>query len=398
VDDDLNGESSGDDDCAFEAGEEIELSIELCNITEEPLTNVFAVLQSLDPDLTVTDNYEDYPDLSPDETGWCLEDFGVAADPGTPDGEHELLLTIFADGGFQEQEGVILPTGCGIACDVESESSPWHMATFEPPWGNNWHVSSSRNHTSGGSYSFKCGDMGSGDYDNELYCVVSSPIINVPRSAELTFWMWTDAQVVRGSEAEAYDGGLVAFDLFEPVYILEPATGYPYQIVEATTGPFEPGTGVFSGTYGWQQVLVLIPDSLAGPQKLKFFFGSDDAGTREGWYIDDIVLSGPTGIEDEEGPPAGFVPLSIVAVPSPFNLSTTLHLVGVGAPGGQIGIYDCAGRLVWSSQVESPEGQSELAVVWNGTGHTGAQLPPGVYFATCSFGSQLATTRLVILE
>ena len=399
VDDDLVGESSGDDDLAFEAGEEIELSIELRNITEEPLTNVFAVLQSLDPDLTVTDNYEDYPDLSPDETGWCLEDFGVEADPSTPDGEHELLLTIFADGGFQEQEGVILPTGCGITCDVESESTAWYMSVYGgAPWGNNWHISSERNHTPDGLYSFKCGDTGSGDYDDMLYCIVSSPIFNVPRDAELTFWMWIDAQMVRGSDAEAYDGGLVAFDLFGPVHILEPTGGYPFEIVEDTTGPFEPGTSVFSGTYGWQQVIVLIPDSLCGPQKLMFFFGSDAAGTREGWYVDDILLSGPTGVEEDEAGPSDFIPLSISAVPSPFDLSTTLLLYGVSATGADIRVFDCVGRLVWTDQISPAESQSELQILWDATDSDGHRLPPGVYFASCSSGGQASTVRLVILE
>ncbi|MBN1434549.1 hypothetical protein JW921_07305 [Candidatus Fermentibacterales bacterium] len=395
VDDDMSGESSGDDDGAFEAGEEIELTLLLWNTGTETLTNVFAVLQSLESGLTVTDNYEDYGDIPPGEIVYPDDDFGVLAQSWVPDGEHDYVLNVFADGGLHEELQFMLPTGCGITCDVEPGFDPWHMGPLASPWGSNWHVSTQRNHTPGGDQSFKCGDTGSGDYDNELYCILASPGFNIPRNAELSFWMWIDAQCVLSDADLALDGGLIRLLNQCDEAVVTPSGGYPYEIVSSTSGPFDPGAGVFSGTSGWQKIVIQLPESCVGPRILGLVFGTDDSGTREGWYIDDLCVVPATGIEEDE-PGPGQVPLSVSASPVPFSEATTFLLTGTGGEGADLMVFDAAGRLVRSMHVKAASpGQGQAQVIWDGSDQSGTRLPPGVYFATCQSAGQHDSVRLV---
>lgn len=383
TDDDMTGESSGNGNMAFQAGETIELTIGLASSGNTTLTDVMAVLQSLSPTLVVTDDYETYPDLDPGQIVECDEDFGVTCSPASPENAtYPMRLTVFAAGGFSEQLEFDLPLGCGIVCNVEGSSpDEWAHSALTESWLDNWHVSNLRNHTPGGTQSFKCGDTGSGDYDNLLYCAESSPWFNVPIGGDLSFWMWIDAQEFLGeASSDALDGGLIRMGQFDNWIQLEPTGGYPYQIV-STMGPFAQGTDVFSGTYGWQLVVVDLPDSLAGPRQLRFVFGSDDAGTREGWYIDDVYVTGGTGVEDPGGS-SPVLPLSLRAFPNPSYDNVTLQVTG-GAPGAEITVFDMSGRIV-TRLVPLPQGGSATAsTTWDWTDCSGVPVPPGVYIARC---------------
>lgn len=383
TDDDMTGESSGNGNMAFQAGETIELSIGLASSGNSPLTSVTAVLQSLSPTLVVTDNYETYPDLLPGQVLSCDDDFGVTCSPAsTENTAYPMRLTVFADGGFSEQLDFVLPLGCGIACNVEGASpDDWTHSALTESWLDNWHVSNLRNHTPGGTHSFKCGDTGSGDYDNLLYCAETSPWFNVPIGGELGFWMWIDAQeYLAEASSDALDGGLIRIGQFDNWTQLEPSGGYPYQIV-STMGPFAQGTGVFSGTCGWQFVVIDLPDSLAGPRQLRFVFGSDDAGTREGWYIDDIHVTGGTGVE-QPGGSSPVPPVVFQAFPNPSYDNVTLQVTG-GAPGTEITVFDMSGRVVTTLAPSVQGGSATASTTWGWTDSSGAPVPSGVYVARC---------------
>ena len=372
-------EIQGNGNHAFEAGEEIVLGLEILNSTEETLSNVFAIIQSLDPTIIITGNYDEFGTIDPGSTAWGLEGFGVYAPPDTPEDEvYPLRLTVFADGGYSEQVDFDLPVGSSFSCDMESGTELWSWNPVLSGWGDNWHVSSTRNHTTAGSYSFKCGDTGSGDYDNLLYSGLSTPLFNIPLEGEMTFWMWIDAHYpMNFSGIPAYDGGLIQYGRCGTWIDLEPTCGYPYEIVSGTTGPFEDGTGVFSGISGWTEYSIVIPDSLAGPCQIRFVFGSDNAGTREGWYVDDIDIWGLTRISD----PGGFQGLSmpgLTAFPNPFSESITFRISGFSEQNVPVEIFDISGRKI--ADLEAVEEGAEKTLLWNGTGIGGATIPAGVYF------------------
>ncbi|MCK5117642.1 MAG: T9SS type A sorting domain-containing protein [Candidatus Aegiribacteria sp.] len=393
TDDDNQGGSSGNGNWAFEVTEEIELGIEMLNAGDESLNNVFAILQSLDTRLVVSEAVQDYGTIPAGQPCWNQNPFLVYASPGTPEDEtYPFRINIFADGGYYEDLYFELPLGVGMAYDVESDTSPWAMSFMETGWLNNWHVSPLRNHTSAGSYSFKCGDTGAGDYDNHLFCSLTSPWFNLPLEGNLSFWIWIDAQIYSTAyQGLAIDGGLVQLGQFDNWLSVEPLSGYPFEIVQPTSGPFEHGTGVFSGSQGWHLVNIDIPVEIKGPQQLRFIFGSDDAGTREGWYVDDIQVTGNTGIEEHHSRP-GYLE-SISVYPNPFSESISISRQIGDESEYSVRVFDLCGRLVYETSFSG----SSNTQVWGATDINGRILPAGIYSMQLETSGSSRNIRLIKL-
>ncbi|OPL19218.1 MAG: hypothetical protein AVO35_11610 [Candidatus Aegiribacteria sp. MLS_C] len=393
VDDDSQGGSAGDGDMAFEAGETIEFGLAVWNGEQDELENAFAVLQSLSPEIDVPVATAEFGTILPGSFTWSGSDYVIAADPGAAEGvTYPMVLSLFADGGYFSQHSFDLPLGEGYCSDFETGGEGWTWSPVEAGWNDQWHVTGQRNHTPGGSASFKCGDEGGGDYADHLYSGLGSPCFNAALGSTLSFWMWIDAQSVR-SAAEALDGGRLQIGQFGRWQDLVPPGGYPYDIVSGTTGPFEPGTGVYSGTEGWQLVTIALPDSLCGPRQLRWVFGSDDEGNREGWYIDDVLV-----VADQvstEGADLPSLPFGISVFPNPCGVLANLRLTGDPMGIAVIEVYDLSGRMVWShtGQLDA-DGTLELG--WDLTSCSGERLPAGIYSALVLAGDRSVKSRLVI--
>ena len=382
----------GNGNMAFESGEETALYLQLSNPESTPLENVFAVLQSLTPEIIVNDNYDDFGNIPVGGSSWGTGGYNLIAPSSTPEDQtYAMQLTVFADGGYSEVVEFSIPVGCGIECDVESGTEEWSWNALETGWLDNWHISSARNHTTSGTQSFKCGDTGSGDYDNHLFSAVTSPLLNIPLGGDISFWVWIDAQIpLDNSGIPALDGGLLQYGRCGTWLDLEPSGGYPYQIIPSSTGPFAEGTGVFSGQSGWSQCVITIPDSLAGPGKVRFVFGSDDTGTREGLYVDDIHIQGTVGIANPEQGESSTPLLS--AYPNPFMENLTFVISGIPAGEVTIEIFDLAGRLIESPRLSTPGEVRTL--IWNGQ-----DIPAGIYLARVRVqGSEDAILHIIKLD
>ncbi|MBN2608945.1 MAG: hypothetical protein JXA64_07495, partial [Candidatus Fermentibacteraceae bacterium] len=118
--------AAGNGNMAFEAGEEIELTLQLRNTESYPLENVFAILQSLSSEITVNDNYNEFGSIAVGGTSWGTGCYNINSQTSTPEGDvYALQLTVFADGGFVNTFSFYLPVGCGMVCDVESAAGQW---------------------------------------------------------------------------------------------------------------------------------------------------------------------------------------------------------------------------------------------------------------------------------
>ena len=380
----------GNGNMAFEAGEGVELGIQLLNQTESTLVNAFAIIQSLDTDIQVTQDRVDFGNIPAGESTWGSNTFGLLSSSGAPEGEvYGFLVSVFADGGYNDQLDLELPLGSGVSTDVESMTEGWTFDLVEPGWANNWHYSSARNHTPSGSQSFKCGDIGGGDYDTNVYAYVSTPLFNTPLTGSMTFWMWIDAHYPSAQDAAlAFDGGLLQYGRCGTWIDMIPTGGYPYEIAAGSSGPFEDGTGVFSGYAGWELWSVIIPDSLAGPGQVRFVFGSDASGTREGWYIDDVNITGSTRIVEE-----GFISVNgpdLRIWPNPFFGSLTFTVSGMEDGPLSMEVYDLSGRLLASPEFEA--GGSERSLLWDGRCSDGSTIPAGIYITRLSGTDPLVRT------
>ncbi len=381
-------QSLGDGNFALEPGETIDLGIQLTNSSSEPLVNAFGILQSLNSELVVIDNYVTYGTIDPGESQYGSADFTVFAPANTPEDEtYDMRLTLMADGGYQQSDEFSLPVGNGVECDVEAGAEDWTWEAVSAGWSNDWHVSSERNCSTGGQYSFKCGHSGSGDYSNHHFGCLLSPYINLPLSGQINFWMWIDAQTQTSSLA--LDGAILQYQRCGNWIDLP--SDYTHQIVSGSTGPFADGTEVFSGTSPWTQYSIALPDSLAGPGQIRFVFGSDDYGSREGWYVDEIFMGVPTSTE-ELGESEVFIDPQLSLSVNPFSSSLTFTYMLPGTENSSLEIFDVAGRLVTSIDVLS--GDTVQTVIWNGINSAGGTVPAGVYIAMIR-GYEQTTVRLI---
>jgi hypothetical protein len=192
--------------------------------------------------------------------------------------------------------------------DFESGAPGWSH-TSPPSWGDQWHISTERAH--GGSHSWKCGDTGSGNYDNLLDAQLSSTLIpDIPDEARLYFWMQIQGEVSSAYPDSAYDGGILEISAdggsFEQVTTI---SGYP-KTFRWRTGSGSPATGPMPGqpcwadNPTWVEEAVDLQPYVGQSVQFHFRFGSDASGRHEGWYVDDVSvvaldlpgISVPTGL------------------------------------------------------------------------------------------------------
>ncbi|MDD3103899.1 MAG: immune inhibitor A, partial [Candidatus Cloacimonetes bacterium] len=202
--------------------------------------------------------------------------------------------------------------------DFESGLQDWHSVQLNQSYINQWHRSSAKNATDGGSYSMKFGGSGSGQYSSSSYGALISPQMSLGTNSTLKFQHWMDAENHDSYPAYAWDGGNVQISVDGGAWVLiEPVGSYPHQIYNNPASPFATGTPVYSGSFGWAEAEFDL-SSYSGQVKFRFVFGSDAYVTGDGWYVDNIRLeSEPTSTTD---------PISVPVVlsmdqnfPNPFN-------------------------------------------------------------------------------
>jgi hypothetical protein len=167
-----------------------------------------------------------------------------------------------------------------------------------------------------GTHSFKCGDAGTGQYVGHQDAKLTSPLIaDLPESAVLSFWSNLDAQRSSLYTDSAYDGGMLEVSADSGPFIqIAPITGYTHTFrwressISAYTGPV-PGAPCLSGTVGWTEYQVDLSVFAGQDIRIRFRFCSDTGVQREGWYLDDLAV---TGVRDVMVVPPTGLTISVV--------------------------------------------------------------------------------------
>ncbi|MDD5088975.1 MAG: hypothetical protein PHI18_09300, partial [bacterium] len=194
--------------------------------------------------------------------------------------------------------------------DFESGAVGWtHSSPAE--WSDQWHVSTERSYSS--SHSYKCGDTGTGAYASLLDARLVSPVLaDLPAEARLLFYFQIEAERSSYYADSAYDGGIIELSVdggaFEQINPLSPAYTQVFRHMSGgstpATGPMR-GLPCYSDTVDvWTLVAVDLADYEGQDVQLRFRFGSDQSANREGWYLDDVSVTGfgtgqlaaPTGL------------------------------------------------------------------------------------------------------
>lgn len=285
--------------------------------------------------------------------------------------------------------------------DIEAGAGNWSHYRVQSSYIDQWHRSSRRNHTSGGSWSWKVGDTGSGNYGQMVDAALQTEAIELDGNpASLTFWHWMRAEDTPQYIGQAYDGGMIEISLNGGAWTqVTPVSGYTHTIRQGLNGPFAAGTPVFSGSFGWIQTEVDL-SNYTGSVRLRFRFGSDNAVQMEGWYIDDVVVMtsnpGPAGAE-----PLAMIPerLALHASPNPFARSAgaTLAFDLPNAAPVRLDMLDVTGRLV-RTLFAGDLAAGRHRITWDGRDGSGRPMASGVYLCLLRAGSEELTRRVLVVD
>jgi subtilisin family serine protease len=197
-----------------------------------------------------------------------------------------------------------LPLMTGLSDQMENGTQGWSHSVVTPGYKDQWHQATSRNHTPGGTTSWKCGSIaGGGLYGNKVDAGLATDPMLLPANSKLQFWHWMAAETETGTTA--WDGAIVEISVnggsFQQI---TPEGGYPYIIVSNIDSPFDPGTPCFSGHHDWEEVTFDL-SAYSGNVSFRFRFGTDGYVIDEGWYIDDLMVA----------PDAPADPVSVMLLP-----------------------------------------------------------------------------------
>jgi len=310
----------------------------------------------------------------------------------------QMQIEVHADGFVAADAFSLLVGAYGFEDDMESGESKWsHGGT-----GDRWHLTSYRTHS--GANAWYCGDEGSRQYNSNMNAWLTTAPFTVVQNCSLRFWRWFATPnygvdgirviVMHGTVEETLDflgtGG--ALPARQTAKDAKNAKGSSRardmnelsSIRIVSQAPFANQSGWAEEKYGlsWLGVGETI--------QVKLAFVSDGDTVDEGFYIDDVQVTGGrppivavAGVEC--GP--GLFP-SFDVWPNPFRLWTKIRY-GVGGELPRLSVYDAAGRMVR----QLPAARS---AVWDGRDQGGSWLPAGAYFIEARTQSERRLVKVLL--
>ncbi len=384
----LHDDVLGDGDGVPEAGEGLDVTIEVVNSGGERARELIVELETEDPYLTVIQPQAELGDVEAGATAQAA--FQLQVDAGCPMPQFPILqLSGNTSDGYEFQRDLLLTVGqVGFFDDLEASSHFW-SARLSSPY---WQFSHRRSHS--GALSWYCGRKDTACYQPNMDCSLTTMSVVVGPGAKLSFWHWYDlatygsdglyVEMNTGSGWEvldflgsggALDSALIGNDWFQDSYDLS---------------HIEPGTFL----------------------QVRFRFCSDaDSVVGEGVYIDDVSITSDilSAGSSESAPSVDMRPASFRLsqnYPNPFNAFTNLMLVIPDGAGHQHGsrpvpvsveIYNISGQRV-KVLLKDKLGVGEYRLVWDGADEQGRQVSSGIYLCHVQAGLFRQTRKMFLLR
>jgi hypothetical protein len=223
--------------------------------------------------------------------------------------------------------GIALPEVTAFQDDVETEADTnanWEhsnisgMMQWGPPYSQDdlWHRSNVRDHTSGSGWSWRYAKESTGTYETPGYAnagiLQTKNTISIGADNTLTFWTWYDGELDFWPDRKLVEASTDGTN-WQPVAWLAKFWP-PFMPPDITQEQYDALYFVPERT--WTKVEVSLADYAGQDIYLRFRFDTMDdiSNNFEGWYIDDISISG-----------AGFQGQA-VAVDENLQFSTTFTL------------------------------------------------------------------------
>ncbi|RLC48827.1 MAG: hypothetical protein DRI23_10075, partial [Candidatus Cloacimonadota bacterium] len=383
--------TSGSDEI-LDPGETGEILISIANVGSGYSYNSVIMLYTVDPNVTLSGS-GNISSINPGEIGIIEQPFIVSIDPSSPiEYFAEINILVQDENGLTHENTFNLPIGF-IAHNFEAGEGGWEHMVLGDEWLDEWHLSSYRNHTEDGMYSMKCGGLDELSYSNFVYAALVMPEVELATNSTVRFHHWME--VGANNNGMTWDGGLIEISIdggeWEQV---TPVGGYPCVMLNMPTSPFAEGTEVFAGNINWEEVEIDLSE-YSGMAQLRFVLGSAGLVTGEGWYIDDIYYTSPTGISDNS-----IIPVATSLngnFPNPFNPSTTITYSLSNETNVNIEIYNMKGQKVRTLKNEE-QTAGDYNVVWNGKDDSSKSTASGVYFYKMQAGTYQQTKKMILMK
>jgi hypothetical protein len=385
----------GDGDGIPEPGETVTLQLSVTNQGSVGVTACSGTLQDgsyCDADPTP----RSFGDIAAGGTA-AAGPFSVAISPTCPALYSAILhLDLAALTAYARGDDFVFNIGDIFTADMEGGAAGWSHYIGGTGFTDQWHVETYRNHTYGGTTSYKCGGTGSADYGNLLYAVLESPVFTLPAGSQLTFWHWIEAEVSQAHPDHCYDGGLVEISIDGGAWqSIAPEGGYPYLVrAGSNPGPFPAETPVYSGSRDWAPATFDLT-GLSGSARIRFAFGTDGATVLEGWYVDDVqLILGPSA--EGVGDASRNVTLQLhPASPNPAAGPATLRLELPRAARVDVRVFDANGRQV-RTLLDGVLAAGSHPLVWDGCDRGGRRAEAGIYWVRARAEGRERSERIVV--
>ncbi len=282
-----------------------------------------------------------------------------------------------AENGSTLEGSFVIHLGA-IMFAFEQDQQGWGTAGLNTGFTNQWHRSNYRNYTNNGSYSMKFGGPGSSTYSSSGYGALISPVQNVSPGSQLRFYHWMQAENHESNASYAWDGGMVQMKLNNGSWTqITPVGNYPYRIYNNTASPFSANTNVYSGSFDWTEAVFDL-GNVSGTAQFRWVFGSDGYVGGEGWYVDDVRITGNSTASED----LVLVPDTMQLFenyPNPFNPSTNIRFSIPSPMHVALEVFNVKGQLV-SRIVDCELDHGNHSISWNGKDSSNRSVASGVYY------------------
>jgi hypothetical protein len=309
-------------------------------------------------------------------------------------------LQMNADGFTGRDTFELLVGEYGFSDDMEHGEAKWtHAGT-----GDLWHLTSYRTHS--GSSAWYCGNEASRLYDNRMDASLMTAPFFVPQGCSLRFWRWFKTPnygvdgirviVMRDGAEDTLDflgtgGALSSFCHSEESDDEESRLrGDAGGIPRYARNDREKAAVALVNQSGWVEEKYDLSWLDVGEQiGLRFAFVSDGDTVDEGFYIDDVSVTGggpPVSVAGVVAGPGLFPALDVW--PNPFRLRAQIRY-GLSGEVPRLSVYDRSGRMV--RQLPA----SRIAT-WDGRDSHGRRLPAGAYFIEARTASERSLAKVIL--
>jgi hypothetical protein len=376
----VDDEAGGDGDFEVEPGESFELYASFRNLGTDVALEASVDAWTASPHMTLDPSPLALGDVPPGEAR--TPGFSASVAPDCPDPHFPMIyFQVSAANGYVFEDSTLFVVGTtGFADDMEGGDADWVHSGVN----DHWHLTSTRVHS--GSSAWYCGRSDSSVYVPSMDASLVGPWITLAPNPHASVWLWHDLPTygTDGLYVIVHQGA--AYDTLDFI-----ASGGALGLLNIGNDWLE--FSYFLEDYGYQ-----AQDEI---QLILSFVSDDDPRLAEGFYVDDVVISGtlPSVYTDVANGDHDIPVRTEISAsqPNPFNPQTTIlyHLAHAGP--AEMAVYDTMGRRI-TTLVQRAMEPGRHSVSWDGIDAGGAPVASGVYFVRLVAGNEASARKIVLLK